>query len=271
MRARSLSSTTTFAEAFRRETELFLESQMRGDRPLTELLTADYTFVNERLARFYGMRNVYGAHFRRVRASDPHRAGLLGACEHPHRHVVCDAHVPVVRGKYLLDNILGAPPPPPPPNVPPLEETGAAGEPASIRERMAAHRRNPACATCHVRMDPLGFALENFDGIGRWRTMDGTSPIDASGRPSRRDGVQRARRLPGGVAAAPRGVRPHVHGEAPEVRARAAGPACRHAAVRRPARRGARRLPLSSLILGIVESRPFQMRTARGPEASAQP
>ena len=259
-------------EAFRRETELFLESQMRGDRPLAELLTADYTFVNERLARFYGMRNVYGAHFRRVRASDPHRAGLLGHASILTVTSYATRTSPVVRGKYLLDNILGAPPPPPPPNVPPLEETGAAGDPASIRERMAAHRRNPACATCHVRMDPLGFALENFDGIGRWRTMDGTSPIDASGV------------LPDGTAfSGPADFRAallqrreeFVHTFTAKLLTYALGrpvqsadmPAVR--AILRGAVPGDYRW--SSLILGIVESRPFQMRTARGTEASAQP
>ena len=167
-------------QAFGRETELFLESQMREDRPLVELLTARHTFVNERLARFYGIPNVYGAHFRRVDVSDPNRAGLLG-----HGSVLTVTSYstrtsPVVRGKYLLENILGAPPPPPPPNVPPLEASDP-GEHATMRERMAAHRQNAVCASCHARMDALGFALENFDGIGRWRATDGASVIDASG------------------------------------------------------------------------------------------
>ena len=169
-------------EAFQRETELFLESQLREDRPLEELLTANYTFANERLARFYGIRNVYGAHFRRVPLSDPNRAGLLGHGSILTVTSYATRTSPVVRGKYLLDNILGAPPPPPPPNVPPLEESAEAGQPlASMRERMEVHRQNAVCAACHRRMDPLGFALENFDAIGQWRTMDGTSAIDASG------------------------------------------------------------------------------------------
>ena len=169
-------------DAFQRETELFLESQMREDRPLEELLTANYTFVNERLARFYGIRHVYGTHFRRTPVNDPRRAGLLG-----HGSVLTVTSYatrtsPVVRGKYLLENILGAPPPPPPANVPPLAETGEGGQPpASVRERMEQHRANPVCASCHARMDPLGFALENFNAIGKWRTRDGTSAIDASG------------------------------------------------------------------------------------------
>jgi mono/diheme cytochrome c family protein len=168
-------------EAFRRETELFLESQMREDRPLAELLTANYTFANERLARFYGIPSVYGTHFRRVQ-TDPRRAGLLGHGSILTVTSYATRTSPVVRGKYLLDNFLGAPPPPPPPNVPPLQETGAReGLEVSMRERMAAHRQNAVCATCHQRMDPLGFALENFDAIGKWRTTEGQAPIDASG------------------------------------------------------------------------------------------
>ena len=169
-------------EAFERETDLFLESQMRDDRPLEELLTARYTFLNERLARFYGVPHVYGAHFRRVPMPDPNRAGLLGHGSILTVTSYATRTSPVVRGKYLLDNILGAPPPAPPADVPALEESDAPGHaPASMRERMAAHRRSPACAACHARIDPLGFALENFDGIGQWRTTDGTTPIDASG------------------------------------------------------------------------------------------
>jgi mono/diheme cytochrome c family protein len=168
-------------DAFHRETELFLESQMREDRPLAELLTADYTFANERLARFYGIPNVYGTHFRRVQ-TDPRRAGLLGQGSILTVTSYATRTSPVLRGKYLLDNILGAPPPPPPPNVPPLPETSAReGSDVSMRARMEAHRQNPACASCHQRMDPLGFALENFDAIGKWRTTDGSAVIDASG------------------------------------------------------------------------------------------
>ena len=260
-------------EAFQRETELFLESQMRDDRPLTELLTADYSYLNERLARFYGVRNVYGAHFRRVPLRDPNRAGLLG-----HGSVLTVTSYatrtsPVVRGKYLLDNILGAPPPPPPPNVPALEEAGGGGhEPASIRELMATHRRNPACATCHLRMDPLGFALENFDGIGRWREMDGPTPIDASGV------------LPDGTAFdGPVEFREALldrSGEfvrtfAEKLLTYALGRPVQHydiPAVRSILRDAAAQdHRWSSLVLGIVESPPFQMRRVRQePAAVAQ-
>jgi hypothetical protein len=169
-------------EAFHNETELFLDSQIREDRPIQELLTANYTYLNEQLARHYGIRNVYGSHFRRVTLRDGHRGGLLTqgsiltVTSYPNRTS------PVLRGKWVLDNILGSPPPPPPPNVPALKESGEGGlPPTTVRARMEEHRKNPVCAACHVRMDPMGFALENFDAIGRWREeADGTA-IDSSG------------------------------------------------------------------------------------------
>jgi hypothetical protein len=168
--------------AFLRETELFLETQFREDRGVPEMLTANYTFVNERLARFYGIPNVYGPHFRRVTLpKETNRGGLLGQgsiltlTSYPNRTS------PVVRGLYVLKNVLGSPPPPPPPNIPALKETVKGGVPATMRERMAQHRDNAICASCHSRMDPMGFALENFDGIGKYRTHDGKAPIDASG------------------------------------------------------------------------------------------
>ncbi len=169
-------------EAFQRETELFFDSQLREDRSVVDLLRANYTFVNERLARHYGIPNVYGSHFRRVTFADDRRAGLLG--QGSILTVTSYAHrtSPVVRGKWLLENLLGAPPPPPPANVPALKENGEGGKPTSVRERLEAHRKNPVCASCHARMDPLGFALENFDAIGRWRTVDEAgNPIDSSG------------------------------------------------------------------------------------------
>ena len=250
-------------EAFQRETELFLEHQIRDDRPLAELLTADHTFLNERLARFYGVRSVYGAHFRRVPMPDPRRAGLLGHASILTVTSYATRTSPVVRGKYLLDNILGAPPPPPPPNVPALEETGAAGAEASIREQMEQHRRSPACASCHERMDPLGFALENFDGIGRWRETDGGAPIDASGR------------LPDGAAfTGPADFRAALLERRGEFVRTVTEKLLTYAlgrAVGAPDMPAVRRIMQeaasadyrwSSLILGIVESRPFQMRRA---------
>jgi hypothetical protein len=169
-------------EAFQRESELFLESQLHEDRSVLDLLGANYTFVNERLARHYGIQGVAGSRFRRIRLSDERRAGLLGqgsiltVTSYGHRTS------PVLRAKWVLENMLGTPPPPPPGNVPPFpEEKGADGEPHSVRERLSQHRRNPVCANCHAPMDPLGFALENFDAVGKWRTLDANAPVDASG------------------------------------------------------------------------------------------
>jgi mono/diheme cytochrome c family protein len=169
-------------DAFRRETELFIASTLSDDRSVVELLSADYTFVNERLARHYGIPGVYGNRFRRVTLPDMRQrggllahGGLLALTSYPTRTS------PVLRGKWLLDTILGAPPPSPPPNVPPLPERDEQGRTASVRERLEQHRRNPACATCHAIIDPPGFALENFDGLGAWRTADETgNPIDAA-------------------------------------------------------------------------------------------
>ena len=169
-------------QAFQRETELFVASQVRDDQSVVNLLTADYTFVNERLARHYGIPNVYGSHFRRVTLPDETRRGLLGQGSILMVTSYATRTSPVVRGKWLLENILGAPPPAPPPDVPDLPKDGEGGMPASVRERMEKHRSNPVCATCHAQMDPLGFALENFDAVGRWRTTDeGNTRIDASG------------------------------------------------------------------------------------------
>jgi mono/diheme cytochrome c family protein len=164
--------------AFEQETRLFLESQLRDDRPVTEILTANYTFVNERLAQHYGIANVYGTHFRRVTLPDGERAGLLSQGSVLTVTSYADRTSVVLRGKFILESILGTPPPPPPPVVPPLENTKVEG---SLRQRMEQHRSNPICANCHAQIDPMGFALENFDGIGKWRTTDGNVAIDASG------------------------------------------------------------------------------------------
>ncbi|HEV8316987.1 MAG TPA: DUF1592 domain-containing protein, partial [Vicinamibacterales bacterium] len=168
-------------EAFQQETQLFLESLLREDRSVLDLLRADYTFVNERLARFYGIPNVYGTHFRRVKMTDPHRRGVLGHGSLLTVTSYPDRTSPVQRGKFVLDNLLGSPPPAPPPNVEGLKQTGAGGEPATVRARMEAHRKNAVCASCHAQMDPIGFALENFDAIGKWRSTDSGAPIDSVG------------------------------------------------------------------------------------------
>ncbi len=167
-------------DAFATETELFLDEQLREDRPITELFTANYTYLNERLARHYQVPHVYGSHFRRVTLPDDRRAGLFGQGSILTVTALANRTSPVYRGKFLLQNILGTPPPPPPPNVPPFPENQG-GVPKSVRAIMEQHRKNPVCATCHSKLDPLGFALENFDAIGRWRTMDGATTVDASG------------------------------------------------------------------------------------------
>jgi mono/diheme cytochrome c family protein len=165
----------------RTETALFLGSIFREDRPIHEILTADYTFMNERVARHYGVAGIYGPRFRRVPVTDEARRGLLG-----HASILSvTSHTtrtsPVLRGKWILSNLLGTPPPPPPPDVPALKENSELAKPTSVRERMELHRQHPACAACHKVMDPLGFALENFDATGRWRSMDSGAKIDASG------------------------------------------------------------------------------------------
>ena len=169
-------------QAFQTETEMFFESMLREDRGVMNLLDADYTFVNERLARHYGIPNIYGSHFRRIHLADENRRGLLGQGSILTVTSYANRTSPVLRGKWVLDNILGSPPPPPPPNVPALRDPGPGGKVLTMRERMEAHRANPVCAGCHSRMDPLGFALENFDGIGRWRAAEGGTPIDPSGK-----------------------------------------------------------------------------------------
>ena len=250
-------------QGFRRETEMLFGHIVNEDRSVLELLSADYTFLNERLAKHYGIPNVYGDHFRQV-ALDPdgERAGLLS-----HGSVLTVTSYatrtsPVLRGKWILENLLGMPPPPPPPNVPPLEESGPGGQAVSMRERMAQHRANPACAACHQLMDPAGLSMENFDAIGRWRAYgEGRTAIDASGS------------LPGGLTFdGASGLREAVLSR-PDLFVRtmteklltfALGRGVGHhdrPAVRAIVREAAENeYPFSSLVLGITKSVPFQMR-----------
>jgi hypothetical protein len=169
-------------QAMRRETELLFEHIMREDSSVAELLTADYTFVNGRLAKHYGIPNVYGSHFRQVPVADEARRGLLGhasiltVTSYPNRTS------PVLRGKWVLENVLGTPAPPPLPNVPALEENEAGKVARTLRERLEEHRANPVCATCHDVMDPIGLGLENFDAVGKWRTREPGGEIDSRGQ-----------------------------------------------------------------------------------------
>ncbi|PYR32711.1 MAG: hypothetical protein DMF90_23010 [Acidobacteria bacterium] len=173
----------TLREAMQTETELFLDSTIRENRSVSEILTADYTFLNERLALHYGMAGVRGSHFRRVQLpADSPRRGVLGQGS----ILTVTSHAtrtsPVLRGKWILNNILGTPPPDPPPNVPSLSDQRTQAKVKTMRDRMSQHRANPVCAACHSMIDPAGFALDNFDAIGRWRTVDESfNAIDASG------------------------------------------------------------------------------------------
>jgi hypothetical protein len=172
-------------QAFREETELFFESVVGEDRSVIDLLTADYTFVNERLARHYGIDGINGSHFRRVSLDGTRRRGLLGQGSVLMATSYATRTSPVLRGKWVLENLLGTPPPEPPPDVPALEERTRADVAlgsVTLRELLEAHRANPACTSCHRMMDPIGFALENFDAVGAWRDKDGRTPIDASGQ-----------------------------------------------------------------------------------------
>src|SRR5712691_3370634 len=220
-------------QAFLQETELFLDSMVGEDHPLMQLLNADYTFLNERLARHYRIPNVYGSRFRRVTLTDDNRRGLLGQgsilslTSYPNRTSV------VLRGVWLLTNILATPPPPPPPNVPPLKDRGEDGRIKSVREAMEEHRANPGCAACHLRMDPLGFAMENFNGIGQWRTTEGPENTV----------IEKLLTYANG-----RGVEYYDE-----------------PVVRRIKRQAAPDYRWSSLILGIIKSEPFQMRRTRQP------
>ena len=259
-------------EAFEQETQLFLESNLREDRSVLDLLNADYTFVNERLARFYGIPNIYGSHFRRVSLEGhEERRGLLGQGSILTVTSYANRTSPTIRGKWLLTNVLGTPPPPPPPDVPSLKETPPNGKVLTMRERMEQHRSNAACAVCHAQMDPLGFAMENFNGVGEWRTTsEAGTPVDASGV------------LPSGIkfngpAELRKVLLSHPEQFANTVTDRlltyALGRGVEYydqPAIRKITREAAsNNYRWSSLILGIVSSTPFQMRLSKPQEPAA--
>ena len=263
----------TLRDAMREETDLFLDSVLRGNRSVLDLIGANYTFLNERLAKHYGIPNVQGSYFRRVDfpPGSP-RGGLLGQGSLLTITSYSTRTSPVVRGKWVLENLLSAPPPPPPPNVPALKTEGAEkGKTLSMREAMVQHRANPACAGCHARMDPIGFALENFDALGRWRDRDAGKPIDASGvlpdgmKIDGAPGLKKAllahpEQFVGTVAekllmyALGRNVQYY---DAPALRAIVRGAS-------------AANNTFESLVLGIVKSAPFQMRAAQGEKRPAE-
>ncbi len=248
--------------AFIEETTRFLDDQRLADRSVLDLIRADYSFVNARLAEHYGLTGITGDRFRKVTFTDGARGGVLG-----HGSVLMvtsypDRTAPVVRGAWVLENLLGMPPPPPPPNVPQLQATDTAGKPRTMRAQMELHRQNPACATCHVRMDPLGFSLENFDAIGRWRTRDTGGPIDAAsvfadGTPI--DGVAGLRRF------LLQHQDDYVETFVSKMLTYALGRHVDHRdmpAIRRIVREAAPgEFRWTAIILGIVKSTPFQMGT----------
>ena len=256
--------------SFRKETELLFTSVIQEDRNVLDLLNADYTFVNERLARHYGIPDIYDSQFRRVEIKDDARRGLLGQGSILAVTSHAERTSPVVRGKWILENILGTPVPPPPPDVPPLKETAAGEKPRSMREQMAVHRTNPACAVCHQVMDPIGLALENFDAVGGWRAEDGGALIDASGQLADGTKVNGVVSLRQALSARPemfartlteklltyalgRGLDYH---DMPVVRS----------IVNDAARNNYR---FSAIVLGIIQSAPFQMRSAGTVESAS--
>jgi hypothetical protein len=257
---------------FRTETELFFDSLLRENRSVLDLLTADYTFLNERLARHYQVPGVYGTRFRRVTIAEEARRGLLGHGSILTTTSYPDRTSPVVRGKWVLENLLGTAPPPPPPNVnTDLKPTDPLGKVLSMRERMAQHRASPQCAGCHALMDPLGLSLENFDAIGQWRTADESQlPIDAS-----------ATLLDGTRFDGPAGLRrmlldrsnQFVTNVTEKLLTYALGRGVEYydnPAVRKIVREAAESgYTFGSIVAGIAKSVPFQMRSAEAPAPSS--
>lgn len=249
--------------AFVKEIELFLDAQLKEDHSVVDLLTSNQTFLNEQLARHYGIPGVYGSHFRPVTLTDENRFGLLGKASVLAVTSYTTRTSPTIRGKWLLENILAAPMPAPPPNVPALEASDKGGRPMAVRAMLEAHRANPVCASCHARMDPLGFSLENYDAIGQWRTTDAGSAINASGV-----------LLDGTKVEGPAALQHAFVAQKEQFVRAVAGKLLTYALGRgieyydAPAVRGivrgaaADNYRWSSLIQGIVKSAPFQMRRA---------
>jgi hypothetical protein len=255
-------------KAFRTETEMLFANVLRDNQSVMTLLTANYSFLNERLAKHYGIKGVYGERFRQVDIADPNRRGLLGQGSLLAVTSVATRTSPTIRGKFILTVLMGLPAPVPPPSVPPLDQSAplSAARPATTRERVESHRRNPVCASCHRSIDPLGFALENFDATGQWRTTDGAAAVDTSGVLQDGTAINGPAALRSWLVARPelfagnitermltyalgRGLDPI---DKPVIRS----------IVKKAAPSDYRFL---SLIQGIAESAPFQMRTKPGP------
>jgi hypothetical protein len=259
----------TLRDAMARETELFFESQVREDRPVQDLLSASYTYLNDRLADHYGIDGVFGSHFRRVTLKDDRRFGLLGQASILTETSYANRTSVVLRGMWVLETLLGAPPPPPPPNVPPLKENVPGQRPAALRERMEQHRASPVCSSCHSRMDPLGFALEHFDAIGKWRENDRGAEINATIA------------LNGKTIDSPKAFREAILAQGDQYVRTVAEKLLTYALGRgleyydAPVVRKlvsdlkSQDYRWSSLVLGIVSSPPFQMRTSSGVDGSA--
>jgi hypothetical protein len=259
----------TLRQSFRKETDLFLDSVLRGNHSVVDLMTANYSFLNERLAKHYGIPNIEGTYFRRVTfpPGNP-RGGLLGQGSILTLTSYATRTSPVLRGKWILENVLSSPPPPPPPNVPALKtEANDTGKPLTMRQAMVAHRANPVCASCHARMDPIGFAMDNFDAVGQWRDSDAGQPIDASGvlpEGTRFNGVAELKK------ALLKNPKQFVSTVAEKLLMYAIArnvqyydqPAIR-AIVKQAA---ASNNTFASLVLGVVKSAPFQMRKAQTEE-----
>ena len=255
-------------QAMKKETDLFFTSIIREDRSVMDLLNADYTFINERLARHYGIPNIYGTDFRRVTLTDENRRGLLGQASILTVTSLPTRTSPVQRGKWILTNILGIPPTPPPPNVPALKEHSDAGMPTSLRERMEAHRANPTCAGCHKIMDPIGFSLENFDAVGQWRTSDEGARIEPAGtlyNGAKVDGPSSLRKMLTSHPEVFTGVLTE------KMLTYALGRGVQYydmPAIREVLRNAAStNYRFSSIVLGIVKSVPFQMKEKNPPDA----
>jgi hypothetical protein len=261
-------------KAFRKETEEFFGYILRDNRSTLELLSADYTFLDERLAKHYGIPGVYGPRFRKVKLTDPHRRGLLGQGSILAMTSVATRTSPVFRGKYVLSTFLNTPPSPPPPNVPTLEESnkGVAALPKTVREQLELHRKNPTCASCHRIIDPVGFALENFDSVGHWRNagLDG-APLDTSGVLADGSKVN-------GPVALREAILSHPDAFTTIVTERMLTYALGRGlepddmpVVRRIEKKAAQNdYKLSSIVMGIIESAPFQMRTKLEPAESVK-